>query len=1099
MSLKIIYGRAKSKKGETVFSEAVKTGGLVIVPETFTLLSEQKMSKLAGTLGLSGPEVLSFERLAHSFADYGPLGRESIDPSGKTIALSIIIEKLKKELNILKSDHQHSGLSQSLLTLIGEFKRYLISPEIISRAADMSEQKILSEKLKDISLIFQKYNEFIESGYTDKDDDLSGLLTYLKENKPLSGRDIYIDRFSYFTPLEHAIIKELVSQCKSVTVTLPCTPDSFEFQFLSSVNTADKLKKSAEDSGVAFEETVFNSVYENDELFHLEQNFFAFEEKPYNKEPSSISLFSAKSLNSEVEEVARKIRALVKDEGLRYKDITVLVRDTALYSSTIKNIFSSFDIPVTDTESISSSLHPLSVYLTSAIEASVSGFSKDPLFRFLKSGFSPFNKESVDKLENYMLAAGIHGSALSDEEKWRYRKTVFSDYEISEKEETMFTEIDEIRKAVLPPLSKLKDSLKGRLTALDFCRAVYGFMEDINLPEKVTSLFDKYTEKGQNDDAARLISVYNAILSAMDSLIAASCDNTFSAKKFNDIFADGIAATTMKIIPSSADCVNFINAARGKGLSSPVVFIMGLNDHVFPKAPENNGLLSDSDRRYLKDLKIELAPDNEYLNYEELTLLYSALTCASKKLYLSYALHDEGGKTIFPSSVISKIKTVFPKIKEDGDIISLSPERLISAPSPTLTHMLDNLNRKALGEDIDDKWLMVYDWFINNKKELLPKIPNSLYSMRKTVPLNSEITESLFPDGVTTGVSRLEAYSSCPFKYYMQYILKAEKRKIAEFTPADTGSILHRYIDSVSRYIEDNSTSWTNITENELKTVASGVTNEIIENSSYFVKNSNRALYLIKRLQNLSVKMLTVIKKHFESGEFIPLGSELVFGYNGDYPKIKLETTEGTVHLTGKIDRADVLHTDRGDFIRIVDYKSGNKTFSFSEIYHGLSLQLSVYMLALNENTNSNPAAMLYFKLDDPIDKTEASSVSEDYEKSVKMNGLILEDEEILSAMDKSTLSKSNIYGGDYATLENFDAIFSHVKRTIGKIHSEMKKGNFSVSPKSVSDNSPCTYCDYKKVCAGGEGCSYLSKIDKKNPWPSFCESDNSNSGGENS
>ncbi len=1099
MSLNIIYGRAKSKKGDTVFAEAAKNNGLIIVPESFTLISEQKMSKLTGTLGLKGPEVLSFERLAHSFADYGPLGRDSIDPSGKTIALSIILEKLKKELSILKSDHQHSGLSQSLLSLIGEFKRYMISPEIIKQASEMAEQKILSSKLTDISLIYRKYNEFIDSGYTDKEDNLLRLHAFLVENKPLSGRFVYIDRYSSFTPTELTIIKEIMSQAENLTITLPCTPNSFEFQFLSAVSTADKLKNSAEERGIPVKETVLSSVYDKEDLCHLEKNYFAFDSSAYEKEPENISLFSAKSLNSEVEAVARKIRHLVKDENLRFKDITVMVRDTALYSSTVKNIFSSFDIPVTDTESVSSALHPLSVYVCSAIETAVSGFSKDPLFRFLKSGFSPFSKESVDKLENYMLASGIHGSALADEEKWRYRNSVFSDYEISEKEEDFFTEIDKIRKSILPSLNKLKENLSGKITALEFSKAVYEFFGDIKLPEKITSLFNEYTKDGQNDDAERLISVYNAILACMDSLIAASYDNTFSAKKFNDIFAEGIAATTMNIIPSSFDCVNFINAARSRGISSPVVFIMGLNDHVFPKAPENNGLLSDADRKYLKDLKIELAPDNEYLNYEELAILYSALTAAGDRLYLSYALHDESGKTVFPSPVIQKIKSVFPKLTEDGDLLTLPADSLISAPSPTLTHMLDNLNRKALGEDIDEKWLMVYGWFTENQKELLPKIPNSLYAMRKTAPLKSDIADILFPDGVTTGVSRLETYASCPFKYYMKYILRAEKRKIAEFSPADTGSILHRYIDSVSRYIESNSTTWADITENELKSVASNVTSDIIDNSSYFIKNSNRALYLIKRLQNLSVKMLTVIKKHFESGLFEPMGSELVFGEDGDYPKIKLKTASGTVNLTGKIDRADVLHTSRGDFIRIIDYKSGNKAFSLSEVYHGLNLQLSVYMLALSENTKSNPAAMLYFKLDDPIDKAEASSISDSdsYEKTVKMNGLILDDEEILAAMDKTSDSKSEIFGGEYATLENFDTLFSHVKKTVESIYSEMKKGNFAVSPKSASDKSPCNFCDYKSVCANGDNCSFLSKIDKKNPWYSFENTENSEDGGE--
>ncbi|MBQ2942113.1 MAG: PD-(D/E)XK nuclease family protein [Clostridia bacterium] len=1086
MSLKLIYGRAKSKKGDRVFSDAVKNGGIIIVPEAFTLLAEQKLASLTGTLGLGGTEVLSFGRLAHAFTDYGPLSRNSLDPAGKSIAIALIAQRIKKDLTVLKSSSEHPGFPKGMLDLICEFKRYGVSPEALFSASKKTEQKILSSKLKDISLIYSKYNEFLASGYTDKDDDLSRLCVCLREKKPLSGRHVYLDRFTRFTPTELSLIKELMLQCASVTVTLPCDVKSFEFQFLSAINTSEKLKAIAEEAGIETDEETLPSVIYDAELSHLEKNYFSFYPEKYEGEHKSLSLFSARNVNSETEEVARQIRRLVKEENMRYKDISVIVRDTSLYSSAIKSIFSSFGIPFTDTESVSSGKHPLSVYVTSIAEAVCSGFSEVPLFRYLKSGFSVCPKEEADKLENYMLATGIHGSALLNEEKWAYRKTIFSDYELSSKEKAEFEEIDRIRRSVIAPFIPLSEKLKGKISAADFCSAVYGFLKETGLEEKITSLSQRYEKEGRTDDAAKLISVYNSILDAMDSLIASAGDTLLSAKKFNEVFTEGINATTMNIIPSSADCVNFINAIRAKGSSAPVVFIMGLNNNVFPKTPSKDGILSDADRLFLSDNDIELSLDSEFTNYEELSLLYSAFTAASDRLYLSYSLHNESGGSISPSSVIEKIKSVFPGIKESTDALSPDAMHLISSPSPTLTHMLDALNRKALGEEIDESWLKVYDWFLKNHRDSLPKIPNSLYAMRNTVTLSKEVTDALFNEETVTGVSRLEAYSACPFKYFMQYILHAENRKIAEFSPADTGSILHRYVDSVSRYIKDNNSSWQDISEKEIKDVAKGVTNEILDNSSYFVKNSSRALYLIKRLQNLSEKMLFTVKKHFESGKFEPLGSELVFGKNGDYPEIIIPTKSGNVRLTGKIDRADVLHTVRGDFLRIVDYKSGSKTFSLSDVYHGLNLQLSVYMLALNSHTESNPGAMLYFRLDDPIENLDSSTKT-----APVMNGVLLDDEEVISAMDAANDKSSEFFKAQYATQQNFDDLFARVKNTVGALYSEMKSGSFPIEPKGVS-SSPCDYCDYSSVCAGRGCCAAISAEDKKITWESFNENETS-------
>ncbi len=1105
MSLKLVYGRAKSKKGEYVISEAAKNSGLIIVPESYTLFAEKKLSEKLSVSGLSSSQVFSFNRLYDSLADLGPLGTKSIDPSGKTMAISLICQKLKDELTVLKAGASQGGFSKDLLSLFSEFKRYFITPEKLLEASDKTDKKILSSKLKDLALIFEKYEEFINSGYTDRDDDLLRLTEILKKDKPFKGKEVYIDRFSSFNPLELSVIRELLLQCENVTVSLLSDVKSFEFQFLTTQEAGEKLKELAKEENIPVESTHLSSSFENPEFSHLEKNLLSFEPKKHEKEVSSISLFAAKNLHSEVEYAARQILSLVMSGEYRYKDIALIVRDTPSYSSVLSPIFMSFGIPFTDTDTVSSSMHPLSVYVNALLDTVNSNFMPGPLFRFIKSGFSPLTFEESDKLENYIIATGIKGSAFENDEKWTYRTSLYSDYEISDKELELFTEIDLIRKKLLPPFISLKEKIKGKISALTFVSALYDFFTETSLQKKIESLSEKFEHDGRNDESSRLLSVYGSIIGAMDSLVASSSDLTLSFKKFSSVFKEGIDATTMKILPSSFDSVNFISAPRAKGISSPVTFILGLNQNEFPKIPEQSGVLTDSDRALLSDFDLELSKGSEYFNFEEQSLIYTSFTSSEKLLFLSYHLKDRSGTNINPSILINKIKDIFPLIKESTDVNGLSFESLLSAPEPTLTHTLDALNKMALGEEIDSSWLKAYDWYIKNPRSYIPPIPASFNFLKKTTPLSKEVTDILFHNGITTGVSKLEAYSSCPFKYYMRYILNAKERTVASFTPADTGSILHSYIDSVSRYINDNGKTWHSVTEDEIKDVAKEVTDNIIENSSFFMQNSKRALYQLKRLQNLSLKMLLLIKNHFESGLFEPLGSEITFGKGKDYPEIKIPTESGYIYLTGKIDRADVLHTKRGDFIRITDYKSGGKTFSLSSVYHGLNLQMSIYMLALNESTGSNPAAMLYFKLDDPV-TTDSKSLSE----TLKMSGLILDDPEVLDAMDKDLEGKSDFLpiekrdgsflSDSMATKENFDLLFSHVKKTVARLYSEMKNGDFSVSPKTLaSENSSCDYCEYKTVCGGGDPL-FLPKLNSKNPWPSFSRDaeENTEDGGVN-
>lgn len=1098
MQLNFIIGRAGSGKSDKIASLAAEKNGILIVPETHSFAAEKQLLAHTSALGFYGAEVLSFQRLAHRFSDRGPLGRKSIDAAGKSMAISMICQAYKDEIKSFGASAQKTGFATEMLSLIKEFKRYDVSPEALISFSEKTDKKLLSGKLSDIAFIYGKYLEFIATGYSDSDDDLSTLCAYLAEEKPLAGRHIFIDRFSSFTPIEHAVIKQLISQCADVTIAVCSSVAEAPFHFKSAEQTIEKLENTANELGCSCSYE-YPSPKENGELSFLEENFFSYTPNIYDKPTENISLFAADSMYSETENVARTIFKLVREKKADFSDISVICRESDAYAPFLKSVFPLYNIPFTDTERTSAALHPLSLYILSALEACMGGKTFAPLLKYLKSGFCTLTPDEVDLFENYLLASGVYPSQFFNDEKWSYRADM---YRGSTSDPDLLSTVNSTREKILSELLPLRNALKGKLTAEEFCRAVYNFTEQTRLTEKIAEITALYTAEGDTDSASSLQSIYNCIISVMDSLIACSGGKLMPAANYFSVFSEGLSAITGSIIPSGMLCVGFEGASRAKGGHSPIVFIMGLNNGVFPKIPDSGGILTDAERILLADSGINLAPDREHLNYEELSLLYSTLTMPKNKLYLSYSLRNSEGSALSPSSVITKLQEIFPSLTSDSDILHSALSDYIATPKATMPHMLDMMNRFAFGEEIDTGWFMLYDWY---KKHgfYLPKIPNSFSVMASTVPLSGDIAERLFPDSFKTSISKLESYAECHFKYFMDYVLKARPRASADFGGGDAGSLLHLYAEKVSAYLSDGGKSWSELSTDELKTVLSTTTASVIENGSYYLKGSGRAVYLVKRLEALALKMMLLIKQHFESGQFIPLGSEIVFDDGKNFGAIVIPTPDGDVRLTGKVDRADILHTADGDFVRIIDYKSGNKSFSFSEIYEGLNLQLSVYMMALTAK-DSRPGGMLYLKFDDPVISDKDQHKRKSPEKlaaeradAVKMKGLLLDSDVLLSAMDadvKRTTDKRSLSCADgrffSATLageENFQMIFKRIRSVISSLTHEMRKGDFSVSPMKKGDLLPCTYCKFKPACYSESNARCMTNIENS-VWEHFSE-----------
>ncbi|MGL5151866.1 MAG: PD-(D/E)XK nuclease family protein, partial [Clostridium sp.] len=338
-------------------------------------------------------------------------------------------------------------------------------------------------------------------------------------------------------------------------------------------------------------------------------------------------------------------------------------------------------------------------------------------------------------------------------------------------------------------------------------------------------------------------------------------------------------------------------------------------------------------------------------------------------------------------------------------------------------------------------------------------------------------------------VSRLEKYAECPFSYFVQYGLKAKDRKIYEFSAPDLGSFMHDILDNFIVKVKQEKIAWSELSNNRCgKIIKELIDNKLKDESSSILNSSKRYQYFANRFKRVVTKSVSVIAEQMRKGEFEVFSNEFSFGNARDGDPICLELPSGEkVYLTGRIDRVDTLNMNGNTYVRIVDYKTGNKKFDLNELYYGLQMQLLVYLDALLRNskhilkTGAMPGAILYFRIDDPIISSKNELEEEEVQKKVleklKMNGLVLKDVELVKAMDRNITEYSLVIpaklkkDGDFdskssvITEDQFTLLREYVNEKMKELCEDMLSGKIKVEPCKTQDRAYCAYCDYSSIC----------------------------------
>ena len=1088
MGLRIIYGKAGTGKSSYCFSEISKLikneeNIYYITPEQFSFTAEKNLMKFIEEKAIINAEVLSFSRMANrALNEIGGSNKVNLSKCGKAMLIYSILSKNQNNFKFLGKSDENIEIGIQSIT---ELKKHGVSLENLEEEINKIDDIYLKTKLEDLSLLYKNFEEKISQNYIEETDLLGFLAKNIENLKWIKESIIYIDEFLGFTAQEYEIIKQLIKYAKQVNIIL-CI-DNLELNtnpdqdiFYSNKKTLKKLKKIIDENNLKIEETInLEKQYrlKNEELKILSENLYNIKSTKYEKNVENVSLFLAKNRYSEIENVAKEISKMVREKKLRYRDIAVITKNIDIYSSLVRSIFKKYDIPVFIDEKRDLNQNIIVQYILSIFEIFTTNYSNEAMFNYIKLGFLDLEDDDIFKLENYCTKWGIKRN------KWKEDFKYETDDENKKQE---VENLNEIRKQIIDPLMELKKKLDKERNGINITKQLYDFLQKQNFENKISRKKEELLEKGLIDLANEYIESYNIILEILDEIVLIFGEEKLTIDNYSKILKIGLKNSELGKIPATQDQVTLGDVDRSRSHKVDIVFVIGLNDGIFPSVNKNEGFLNDLDREKLKGDGIELANGTIENLYEERFNIYKVFTTAEKQLYLSYASSDEEGKALRASILINKIKKIFPKLKEESDVITKKYD--VINKKITYEELLEQIYKLKNKEEIEELWYEVYNWYKENI-EWKDRLQEDMLGIEYTnIPKNimKKNIERLYGNVLNTSVSRLEQYRRCPFSYYLQYGLKIKPKEELKIRSFDTGSFMHETIDTFFKHTNEEKIALSEIEEQDIFDIVSKIIDEKLESSkNYMFKATVKYKILVNRLKRIVSKAIKYIIQTIIYSDFSIKGSEVEFDRKGEYKPIIIELEDGKkIEITGKIDRIDIAKQEDGNYLRIIDYKSSSKNIDLNEVYAGLQIQLLTYIDAVCKEEDLIPAGIFYFSLLEQMIKADKKITEEEIEelirKNFKMKGLIVADVKIIKMNDNSlktgtsklvpaAISKSGEIIEKWTNgvkQEEFELLQKYIYKTIKDISLEIFNGNIDLRPYNKDGKTPCEYCEYKSICA---------------------------------
>lgn len=1075
MALKLAYGRRGS--GKTAFCFDAIASGLkenkkiiYIVPEQFSLESERRIASKFFAAASSFVEVLSFERLAHQvFSKFGPLYKEYINDAGRQMLAQKALLKVEKKLTVLSDAAKQLDFANEILGTISEFKRHNVCDEKLTMIARQMENPILKFKLEDLSLIYQAYSSYLNKEWGDEEENLNILCARIEKFHLFTDTNFIIDQFTSFTPQEYKVIEMLL--IKSMGITVSITSDSLERGseegidvFSEPKDTAERLIRIALDNHVEILPNTYVGdckKYSNSpELAHLEKNYFRYPGKVYDEPTKSIIIYQANHYYGEVEAAAKKIMKLCREQGMRYRDIVLVTRNDSVYFPLVKQVFHEYNIPCFINDKQPATKHPICRLVLSLFDVFIHNWNTENIIGYLKLGFSNLEQKDIYLLENYALASGLNHGQWMNEKSLTFLPQGFKSEDLDR--------INQIRTKVVVPLLSFRNQFSGRKSVREIITALYSYFIENGFNQKVQNIIGEFLEQGMPEESKEWKLAWDMLISTLDQMIEILGEDFITFERFCAVFTSGLSSFNLAQVPPMIDQVQLFALDGFQSQGPKVLMVLGTTEGVFPKGYNNEGILSDADRKTLKENGLELAHDTLTRQMAEQYLIYQCITASAENLFFFYPAADHEGKSCNPSPIVGRLQRLFPNLSQENNVyISESCEEIEGA-MPLFWHTISELAKK---QPLSTKWQTLHAWYQSNWKEQYGYAQGALTYSNQPRRLSQTSRDVLYGEVPFTSISRIEGYARCQFAHFIQYGLAVKPRKEYELQAVDVGSLMHGIIEQFSLHVQEIEGGWKELNQNYIESLVAEICDKTLKEYLGDAElGSGKFHQLSLKLKRIMSVTIWNIAQFYKNSNFEPLGYEMSFGTDGDLPPLEIELENGRkVRLVGKVDRVDVCRSETGNLISVVDYKSSGKDMDYSYIMAGMQVQLPVYVdaickaLSVKEKTSYIKAAMLYYKIDAPLIDAEQDideeAIWKATVKELKMRGIILGDEE--KGQELSVVAAANAA----ISADKIDALCTFTMNKLKKVMEEMLSGNIRINPFRSGSQVACEYCPYKAVC----------------------------------
>lgn len=1176
MSLQLVLGSSGAGKSHKIYSTIIndsienpKQKYIIIVPEQFTLQTQKNMVNMHPNNGILNIDVLSFVRLAYKiFEELGKDPGVVLDDTGKNMILRKIVGMEEDKLMLFKGNIKKQGFISEIKSLISELCQYSVTPEDLLKIENDIEDGALKIKLQETHTVYEAFKKYLEEKYITAEEVLDKLYDVLEESEIIRDAVICFDGFTGFTPIQYKLLIKLMKLCKKVLVTVTIDPkEAIKNQknieqgielgedytlFGMSKKTIYKIKGIAKENGITIDEDMIVRDYivkekdnrENDKetdykekddkgkdnfnkeyvgrfknspaLSHVEQNIFRYPYEIYSEKQDDIEVLALEDADKEVEYVVRQIRKLVRENGLRYREIAVVTGDIANYGRIFEEKLTVNNIPYFIDNKKSVMDNPFVEMIRALFEIHIQNYSYESVFRYLRTGMTDYNNEDIDILENYVLAFGKKGIKQWGRE-WEAKDSFYR--------EEMLEHVNELRKSIYSSISSFTKQLKDNMSVLDLSTVLYNFIVENKSFEKIKEYKEFFIENDMLTKAKEYEQVYKIVMDLLDKMVGLLGDEQVTIREYLEIFEAGIEDVKIGVIPMTIDQLVVGDIERTRLNDIKVLFFVGCNENVIPKSKSSGGIISELDRELLASKGIELAPNSKEALFIEQFYLYMNLTKASDKLVISFARIDAEGKAINPSYFVGKLCGIIENLEirdeqllpttviEKNDKISEDEIDKIIGNNHGLDYFAKGLRNKNI-DDMSDEWKQLLVWFGHNREyeDILKNMVNEAYYTNNDKFIKRTVAELIYKNA-DKSVTEIEKYASCAYAHFLRYGLRLRERKTYEIELPDIGTIFHNTLDMFSKELIIQGKSWRDIDEIEQGNITDKCVDNVVEDyGGKVLYSSKRNEYMINRIKRMVRKTVWALCNHVKEGDFVPTGFEVSFTSkdNLQATNIKLED-DSYVGLRGSIDRVDTCVAENNDtYVKVIDYKSSSKDFDPSLFYEGIQLQLMVYMSValdgqknLHKDKNVKPAGVFYYTIDDPfIDKDEKlanslravkgnfleekSIIDKSVMEKLTMKGIVSNNPEVIEKLDKSMVDEEgNLIAkanskviklgisakGDFKSNSNaiaeedFNLLIEKTCDLIKEKVSDMKNGIIDKNPYKSDKSCACTYCEFASVC----------------------------------